>query len=280
MPLLLLLGGLGSSRKAFGQSSLETTLTNCSDTHSLAVGNAFNGLSQPWDFHRLSQVHTAAANTLASADFDTAFKAQIANVDASSLSLATNDYTSSVQRIQTYAPTFQADDFQFLMNYLTIDPDTTNAALTDLKQNGITPSIQGCVPIYQQMYTDLVAQGGDATAKRFQEPFKRHRMAVAAQKSSGLPPLKAATYNPREQKPKLVQSTWLRPFLTIENGGGGGGYSCAADSKAGLAYGTTIAVVTFMCFFSVVVLICSPVILFWAGTAGAAWGLGHEVKCP
>jgi len=273
-------GGLGASRKLYAQSSYDpNVLDNAVTAHSSVIARSFNGLGQPWDFRTLANAQSSVANTFLQGNFDAQLKSQIANVPASALNPANNDYTGAVQRIQAYAPDFQADDLQYLLNYISNDPDSVASTLDNLKQNGLVPTIQASAPVYMQMYHDLVNLGDEGMAA-LRSPFLNRNPKLAKyRQSQEKPKIALATYDPARDKPHMERATWQRPLMFLPPSSGGG-YSCAADGMAGLAYGTAIAVVTTMCVLSVIGdVLCLPMLLYWAGTGGAAWGLGHAVKC-
>ena len=205
----------------------------------------------------------------------------MASITADQLNPANNNYAGSVQRIQAYAPDFAADDFQQLLAYLQTDPVSVASSLADLKQNGLSPTIQATAVSYAKLQRALNLQQGDGKLV-MPSPFKKRGATTAQYSASQIPKVQSATYSPHRGRPHMQDVSWQRLMMTLPqvDGGSQTGYTCAADNMAGLAYGTAVAVVATMCFFSVIGdVLCLPALAYWAGTAGAGWGLGHAVKC-
>ena len=287
---LLATGGLGTSRKAVAQSSATfdpTVLEGSAATHAAMIASSFNGMGQPSDLFQLANAQQVAVDTLSGTDFDDRIKALAATTDPNSLNLDNVDYSAIVSGIQMYAPDFTAADLQTAFSWLPVSPAAIGPALSDLAQNGLLHHVQSMVPQYRALGAALLRQsrrgdGDPGPEAHVRYPFAHHNGTdVRYNPQRELSRVRSATYYPDRDKPHLERASWQRAMMYLDSGGGGGtGYSCGADAMAAGATTIAVAVVSTMCFLSVIgTPICLPVVMYWVGMGGAAWVVGHGMKC-
>jgi hypothetical protein len=270
-------GGLGSSRKLFAQSVDSDLLSGAVDYHALVTASAWNGTLSPWLLTHLAHVQANVANSLQSAGIDDQIKATMAGVDPASIDLSTIDLSSFTTSVQQYAPNFQLSDAQAMwtMGGDLNSPDIITAAITQMQQYGITPTIQQTSVGYgvlAQMFTPP-ADGG---LTYLRSPWKGRPALVKGGYTTSLP--ERAIYAPGRNSPILRKVAWQRAMQPAPSDGGG--YSCPADGVAVVGFGTAVTVVTVMCYLTVIgAPICTVSLLVYAAVAGTVWSLGHAIKC-
>jgi hypothetical protein len=251
-------------------------LAAASASHITAIANVYAGTATGADWTNMSSAAAAIYNNMQTTSFDTTLKSAISGISPSQLSVDDLDKTSIVESVQVYQPAFQLSDLNQLISLIPTDQSSLATALTTLKTNGLSPTVQLAAAKYGLIAAKVNAALNSSTLARYSTvPHYREDL-----KGRVTP----AIYDPRKSAPHFQPAGWLRIARSLKNedGGGGGylGYNCQADTASIWAAGTVFFCIGMMAASGVLEFAAvATAISFWGGTGVSAWGLGHAVFC-